>query len=107
MGTLILIGLVIWIAVMFAVGKSAEAKGRAPFWWVALAAFIGVFAFLPLVAVGSTEEQRLREVAEDEEVRQTVRSPAMQLRELAELKEAGLLTDEEFEAKRAALLERI
>jgi uncharacterized membrane protein YhaH (DUF805 family) len=68
-----LVLVVIWLAVVYAVGKAAEAKGRAPFWWVALAMVIGVFAFIPLLAVGISEEERLRRVKADEEARQSVR----------------------------------
>ena len=104
----LLISLAVWLGIGFWVGKTAESKGRRPFWWVALALVIGIFAFVPLLIAGTSREGLLRDEEEARE-RQRRISPASpsQLKELAELKEAGVLTAEEFEAKKADLLSRL
>lgn len=97
-----LIAVLIDLVIIFAVGKTAENKGRYPLPWMAMALFISFFAFLPLLAVGDTDEERARRRDED---RQT--SPAAELGELDALRRDGVITAEEFEAKRATLLARI
>jgi hypothetical protein len=108
--------IVVWLAVLFGVGKTAERFGRAPFWWVALAFVIGFLAFIPLLIVGMTDEERRRRAEADEEAREHARlgssqaaltTPAGQIKELAELRESGLVTADEFEQKKAELLRRV
>jgi hypothetical protein len=98
------------------VGKTAERFGRKPFWWVALAFVIGFFTFIPLLIVGMTDDERVRRAEADEEAREHARrgssqaalaTPAGQIKELAELKESGVLTADEFEQKKAELLKRV
>jgi hypothetical protein len=108
MGVLILI--VVYLAILYGVGKTAENKGRRPFPWIALALVLGILAFIPLLIAGTSREGRLEQLAEEEEMRASLRPTApatQQLKELGELKEAGVLTDEEFSAKKAALMDRI
>jgi Short C-terminal domain len=105
---LILVILGVYLVIVFAVGKTAENNGRNPFPWVCLAAVLGILAFIPLLIAGPSESKRLTELADEEERRaRMLISPTAQLRELAELKDAGLVTSEEFEAKKALLLDRI
>lgn len=105
---ILLIALGIWLLIVFAVGKSAENKGRNPFPWVCLAAVFGVFAFIPLLAMGESRQGALeREADERERLRLATPASPVQIRELAELRDSGLLTDEEFEQKRADLLARM
>jgi type VI protein secretion system component VasK len=112
-GVVVLI--IVYLAVLFAVGRTAERFGRAPFWWVALAFVIGFFAFIPLLIVGMTDEERVRRAEADEQARERARgsspaalaTPSSQIKELAELKESGLVTADEFEQKRAELLKRV
>ena len=66
--------IVLCLAILVAVGKTAERFGRAPFWWIALAFVIGIFAFIPLLAAGVTEGERLRRAEADEEARARVRA---------------------------------
>jgi len=105
----LVIGIIIALAIIFAVGKTAENKGRNPLPWMALALFISFFAFLPLLALGETTDERARRIEADEEVRASVSPPSAvaELRDLNDLREAGALTAEEFEAKKATLLQRI
>jgi len=105
---LLLISLAVWLGMGFWVGKTAEHKGRSPFWWVALALVIGLFAFIPLLIAGTSEEG-LRQKENEARERQRQLSPVSpgQIKELAELKDAGLLTVEEFDAKKADLLGRL
>jgi Short C-terminal domain len=107
-GYLILI--VIYLAILFAVGKTAENKGRRPFPWIALALVFGIFTFIPLLIAGESRKGRLEQIAAEEELRASLAPPApatQQLKELGELREAGLLTEEEFAAKKAVLVDRI
>jgi len=108
---LLIVGL-IYLAILFAVGRTAEGKGRAPFPWIVLALFLGVLTFIPLLAVGPSREKRLQETREEEAQRIAVQRGAIapsvgQIRELAELRESGLLTKDEFETKKTELLERL
>jgi hypothetical protein len=105
---ILLVSFVVWLGVGFWVGKTAERKGRAPFWWVALALVIGLLAFIPLLIAGASEEG-LRQKEREALDRQRQLSPVSpgQIKELAELKDAGLLTAEEFETKKTDLLGRL
>jgi hypothetical protein len=109
----IIVLILIWLAVLYGVGKTAERFGRAPFWWVALAFVIGFFAFIPLLIVGMTDDERRRRAEADEEAREHARlsssqtTPAAQIKELAELRESGVVTADEFEQKKAELLKRV
>ena len=53
------------------------------------------------------EPGELSPTLEENKTHQDSRTLAEKLRELAELKEAGLITPEEFEAKRRDLLDRM
>jgi Short C-terminal domain len=106
----VLIIVVAYIAVLYAIGKTAESKGRDPFPWIVLGLFLGIFTFIPLLVAGTSREGRLEQLAEEEELRASLQPavPAVQqLKELGELKDAGVLTEEEFQAKKSALMDRI
>jgi cytochrome c-type biogenesis protein CcmH/NrfG len=106
MALLVLLG--IWLLILFAVGKSAERRGRNPFPWVCLAAVFGIFAFIPLLAAGESRSGMLEIEAERQErLRRVAPVAPSQIKELAELKDAGLLTEHEYETKRADLLQRL
>jgi len=105
-----LVVLGIYVLVLFAVGRTAQNYGRRTWPWVLLAVFIGIFAFIPLLIAGRSKAGQLMQLAEEQELRRSLQPQApatQQLKELGELRSAGVLTDEEFEAKKAALLERI
>jgi hypothetical protein len=102
----VVIAIIIDLAIIYAVGKTAENKGRNPLPWMALALFISFFAFLPLLAMGETDEERVSRIEEEEEIRGAAK-PVAQIRELGELRDAGTLSQEEFDAKKAELLSRL
>jgi cytochrome c-type biogenesis protein CcmH/NrfG len=106
MGILIVLG--IWVIVMFAVGRAAERRGRRPFPWVCLAALFGVFAFIPLLAAGESSGGMVEiEAQRQERLRKAAPVSPSQIKELAELKDAGLLSETEYEEKRVDLLQRL
>jgi hypothetical protein len=64
---------VLWLAIGYAVGGTAERYGRHAFPWTLLGFVIGLFAFIPLLAAGPTEDERLRRITVEEEERLRVR----------------------------------
>jgi hypothetical protein len=101
----ILIGLGVWFITLLTIPGAAQKRGRKPGPWFLLAIFIGVLAYLPLLIMGTSEDhQPHRSIIEE---RVPTLSPTQQLKELGDLKAAGLLTAEEFDTKKAVLLDRI
>lgn len=74
----------------------AVEKERTEVGWMVARIFLGPLAFLPLAFAPDLSEY-------DEGSAQV--SPGTRLRELAELHQGGLITVEEFEARRARILE--
>lgn len=70
----ILILLLAWYAfVIWAVARSAKKRGRDGASWGGLAFFIGLFAYIPLWIVGTTDEERMRRAELEERARMRVR----------------------------------
>ena len=109
---ILLIALCFWLAVVFVTGHLAERLGRGVKRWAFLAMLVSWLAPLLLLLAGKTEDRRLAEVAADIQLRQTIEAPASPdpiaaLRRLGELRDQGVLTGAEFEAKKTTLLDRI
>ena len=102
----IFIGLALYILILVGIARAAENRSRRAAPWVCLGLVIGIFAFIPLVIAGTSREGR-RQERDEEDKRRLQPAAVTQLKELGELKDAGVLTDEEFEAKKASLLDRI
>ena len=104
-----LIAFFIWLTLLFAVSRYADSQGRRSWPWVLLG--VVVSPLLPLlllyIAGPSKEGERERELAAQTQARLAAPASVSQIKELAELRDAGLLTEEEFQAKRTDLLERI
>lgn len=47
----------IWLVIVYSVGTLADRYDRPPMRWMVLALFVGVFAFLPLLAKGPERER--------------------------------------------------
>jgi hypothetical protein len=108
----------IWLLIMvfFDIFRSHDMSGWAKALWVIfiiILPFLGVFVYL-IARGGGMHERGIQEAQQqqkafDSYVRQTAGTPgsttADQLHKLADLKSQGVLTDAEFEAQKAKLLE--
>jgi NADH:ubiquinone oxidoreductase subunit 6 (subunit J) len=93
---------VVWFLLCLIVGKAAENKGRSFAGWAFLAVFTSpLIAGLILLVVGNARDH----VPENRA--QNAPASATQIKELAELRDTGVLTPQEFEAKKADLLARL
>ncbi|HWD53607.1 MAG TPA: SHOCT domain-containing protein [Acidimicrobiales bacterium] len=107
----------IWLAIMvfFDIFRSHDMSGWAKALWVifiVILPFLGVFLYL-IFRGGSMHERAAHEAARNQKafnqyVQQTAGTPgadtASQLTKLAELKDKGVLTEEEFQSEKAKLL---
>ncbi|HEY2597567.1 MAG TPA: SHOCT domain-containing protein [Candidatus Dormibacteraeota bacterium] len=107
----------IWLLVMvfFDIFRSRDLGGGAKALWcifIIILPFLGVFVYL--IARGGKMHERQAQQAADQQaafdsyVRQTASAPggdvASQLSKLADLKNQGVLTEEEFQSEKAKLL---
>lgn len=94
---LLMAGLLSWVLYWaWACHFLAVEKERTEVGWMVAGIFLGPLAFLPLAFAPDLTEY-------DEGSAQA--SPGTRLRELAELHQGGLITGEEFEARRTRILE--
>jgi len=70
---ILLVLLAWWVFVIWAVSRSAKKRGRDAVGWGALAALIGLFAYIPLWIVGVTDGERERRAILEERARLRVR----------------------------------
>ena len=107
----------IWLLVMvfFDIFRSHDLGGGAKALWcifIIILPFLGVFVYL-IARGGKMHERQAEQMAQqqkafDSYVRQTAGSPgadtASQLSKLADLKNSGVLTEEEFQSEKSKLL---
>jgi hypothetical protein len=105
----------IWLAVMvfFDIFRSHDLSGVSKALWVifiVLLPFLGVFAYL-LFRGGSMHERQVtqaalqrRAFASQFSMGEPASSPADQLHKLADLKERGFISEDEFQAEKAKIL---
>jgi Phospholipase_D-nuclease N-terminal/Short C-terminal domain len=99
----------IWIAVgvVFDIFRSHDLSNWGKALWVlfiVVLPYVGVLAYLLVRGHTMHEHQAQDSLARHEAFRQYVRGPATDLSLLADLKERGVLTDEEFERAKAKVL---
>jgi NADH:ubiquinone oxidoreductase subunit 6 (subunit J) len=104
---LVVIG--IWVFLVYGIGQFAESKGRRRWPWMFFAALLSpILAFIGLVIAGTSIEGRMhQETQVQKRIRSATPISVGQIKELGDLRDAGLITAEEFEAKKADLLNRV
>jgi hypothetical protein len=106
----------IWLMIMvfFDIFRSDDLKGWAKAFWVLfvfIVPLIGILAYL--IVRGNKMQSHAIEAARQEDqafrryVQSVVRRPTDELAELADLKERGLLTQEEFERMKRVIVEGV
>ena len=70
--------LLIWVGIIAWVASSASRKGRSALFWGLAGAVIGLFAFIPLLIVGTSKQGKLDAIREEEIARAQVRAELAQ-----------------------------